>query len=103
MLAVYQREQISNGIMNTIHGSTNLIQCFQLSGLLSNGLVALQGTITTAFFALAAVNGRMYYITSKTLDELREALKKIDELERQLRGILHTVRNAENLVADNDE
>jgi hypothetical protein len=45
----------------------------------------------------------MYYITSKTLDELREALKKIDELERQLRGILHTVRNAENLVADNDE
>jgi hypothetical protein len=89
--------------MNTVHGVTNLIQCFQFSGLLSNGLMVLQGAITTAFFGLAAANGRMYYITSKTLDELREALRKIDQLEGQLRGILHTVHNAEDWVAVNDE
>ncbi len=103
MLAAYQREQLSSGIVNTVQGFTNLIQCFQFSGLLSTNVMALQGSITAAYFGLVAINGAMYYITGKTLDELREVLKQIDQLEEKLCGILHTVHSAEDWIDCNNE
>jgi hypothetical protein len=89
--------------MSTVYGFTNLIQCFQFSGLLSNSFTVTQGAITASFFCPAVVNTGMYYFTGKTLDQLREVLRQIDQLEGQLRGILHTVHNAEDWVAVYDE
>jgi hypothetical protein len=103
VLAVYRREQVSDGIINVIHSVTNSALLLKFPELLSPSLTVLQGVITASFFGLAVGNGCMYRITGKTLDQLREVLKQIDQLEEQLRSILHTLHNAEDWVVVNDE
>ncbi len=62
----------------------NLFKSVRLSPNISPASLGLQHGITAGFLVLATANVGMYILTSKTIEQLREELNQIKQIEKEL-------------------